>query len=439
MKMKKPYKYFFIGLFILALISILINYAPKRKADSLLAHQDSLLLASKIKMEYGLPIDSFEIIKGTIKKNTILGDIMSEFSIPAKVIGEIEEAAKGVFDFKRIKAGNIFAFLKPKTGSDAKYFIYEHSPTEYYIVDLTDSVTVEKREKATVTYHKTVSGVINSSLWNAMEDQKINPLVAVQLSEIFAWSIDFFGLQQGDAFKIMYDEQFVDSLSVGIGQIHGAWFLHAGKEFTAIPFEQDGKIEFFDADGKSLRKAFLKAPLKFSRISSGFSGCRYHPLLHRNTTHFGVDYAAASGTPVHAIGDGMVISAGRSGGAGNMIKIKHNSVYMTGYMHLRAFGPGIRSGKYVKQGDIIGYVGSTGLSTGPHLDFRVWRNNSPVNPLTIESPSVAPVKQDKMESFLLAKNAVVSQLEKVNLPEKSQPGEIKMYAITKYCVDSEAF
>jgi murein DD-endopeptidase MepM/ murein hydrolase activator NlpD len=273
-----------------------------------------------------------------------------------------------------------------------------------------------------------------------MEEQQINPMVAIELSEIFAWSIDFFGLQKNDAFKIMYDEQFVDSISVGIGEIHGAWFLHAGKEFTAIPFEQDGEVEFFDAEGKSLRKAFLKAPLRFSRISSKFTGSRYHPVLHRNTTHYGVDYAAPSGTPVHAIGDGMIISAGWNGGAGNMIKIRHNSVYSTGYMHLRAYGAGIKAGRYVRQGEIIGYVGSTGLSTGPHLDFRVWRNNSPVNPLTMESPSVEPVKPELMDNFLSLCTSIVSQLNNIGfLQEKMESNDVKIYALRKSNTDTEAY
>jgi murein DD-endopeptidase MepM/ murein hydrolase activator NlpD len=438
MKIKKTYLYFFLFFFVLVLVSVLFPFISK-KADSSEVKRGTQLIA-KAKLEYGLPADSFEIVKGKIRKNTMLANIMSEFSVSNQVIGKIELAAKGIFDFKKIRAGNIFAFLKSKkSDGKSKYFVYEHSPTEYYIVDLTDSVTIETHEKAIETHHKTVSGVINSSLWKAMEDQKINPLVAVNLSEIFAWSIDFFGLQQGDAFKIMYDEQFVDSLSVGIGKIHGAWFLHAGKEFTAIPFEQDGKVEYFDAEGKSLRKAFLKAPLKFSRISSYFTGCRYHPLLHCNTTHYGVDYAAPIGTPVHAIGDGMVLSAGWCGGAGNMIKIRHNSVYTTGYMHLRAFGAGVHAGSYVRQGDIIGYVGSTGLSTGPHLDFRVWRGNSPINPLTMESPSVEPVHPDKMNSFLLVKNTIVSQLDVINLSGKEKPEEIKIYALKGRCFDNEVF
>jgi murein DD-endopeptidase MepM/ murein hydrolase activator NlpD len=438
--MKKAYLYFFALVLILLFSSVFLYYTSKTNPELVSVQSDSSLISTQCRLEYGFPVDSFEIVKGTITKNKILGDIMSEFSIPVKIIAKLESAAKGIFDFRKIKAGNNFAFLKSKNPANGtQYFVYEHSPVEYYIVDLTDSVTIEKREKRIETHHKTTSGVINSSLWNSVSEQEINPMVAIKLSEIFAWSIDFFGLQRGDAFKIMYDEQYVDSISVGIGDIHGAWFRHAGKEFTAIPYIQDNEVEFFDAEGKSLRKAFLKAPLRFSHISSRFTGARFHPVLKRVTTHYGVDYAAPSGTPVHAIGDGMIISAGWSGGGGNMVKIRHNSVYASGYMHLRAYGSGIRSGTYVRQGEIIGYVGSTGLSTGPHLDFRVWRNNAPINPLAMESPSVEPVKPEKMAEFMVARNTVLSQLNNLKLPGIIDSGERIFYTLKGKCADTDAF
>lgn len=438
-RMKRLYSLFILLIVILIAIPFLFKAKSRSTVNQNMTIRDSLSINQDIKLAYGLPADSFVITKGKIQKNAFLGDILENSKLPAQIITKIEKAAKGIFDFRKIKAGNIFAILKPKKAENApSYLVYEHSPTEYYIVEITDSVTVQKREKETITYHKNVSGTISSSLWNAMEEQKINPQVATELSEIFAWSIDFFGLQKDDAFKIMYDEEFVDSMSVGIGNIHGAWFRHAGKEFTAIPFEQDGKIEFFDSQGNSLRKAFLKAPLRFSRISSRFTGSRFHPVLQRYTTHYGVDYAAPSGTPVHAIGDGVVISAGWSGGGGNMVKIRHNSVYSTAYLHLKAYGSGIRTGTYVRQGDVIGYVGSTGLSTGPHLDFRVWKNNTPVNPLTLESPSVEPVKKEQMDAFLAISNEIVTGLNNIQLRGLGIENQ-QIYALKGRCSDTDLF
>jgi murein DD-endopeptidase MepM/ murein hydrolase activator NlpD len=436
----KPYSYFFLLFLFLIAVSYLFKVNNSKSDNQNITIADSTLQKPMVKLAYGLPADSFEIIKGTIQKNMFFGDILGEFNITGNLLAKIEEAAKGIFDFRKIRAGNSFAVLKPKNAVDTpKYLVYEHSNTEYFIINLTDSITIEKREKEIHVHHKTVSGVISSSLWNAMEEQQINPMVAIELSEIFAWSIDFFGLQKDDAFKIMYDEKFVDSVSVGLGQIHGAWFRHAGKEFIAIPYEQDGKISYFDAEGKSLRKAFLKAPLRFSRISSRFTGSRFHPVLQRYTTHYGVDYAAPSGTPVHTIGDGTVISAGWSGGGGYMVKIRHNSVYSTAYLHLKGFAKGIRAGAYVNQGDLIGYVGSTGLSTGPHLDFRVWKNNAPVNPLKLESPSVEPVKPELMERYLSLKDMITDQLQKIELPRFEDIDNSTLYALGKKCIDCNEY
>jgi len=230
------------------------------------------------------------------------------------------------------------------------------------------------------------------------------------LSEVFAWTIDFFGLKKGDNFKVIYEELFIDGKPLSSGNIYGAQFNGSGTSVTAIPFIQDDKESFFDPNGISLRKAFLRAPLQFSRISSHFSSARMHPILRIVRPHYGVDYAAPVGTPVHAIGDGRVISATNEGGAGRMVKIQHNSVYATGYLHLSRFGDGISAGKYVKQGDIIGYVGTSGLSTGPHLDFRFYKNGSPVDPLKVEAPSAEPVSEANRNKFEQVKTVTLSLL-----------------------------
>lgn len=241
-------------------------------------------------------------------------------------------------------------------------------------------------------------------------DGGLHPSLAIKLSDIFAWTVDFFGLQKGDNFKVIYEELYIDSKLLGTGKIYGAQFNRSGSSVTAIPFIQDGKETYFDIDGNSLRKAFLKAPLQFSRISSRYSSSRLHPILRIRRPHFGVDYAAPVGTPVHAIGDGKIISAKTENGAGKMVKIQHNSVYATAYLHLSRFGPGISPGVYVKQGDIIGYVGSSGLSTGPHLDFRFYRNGSPVDPLKVEAPPVEPVSDINRDKFEMIKAVVLNLL-----------------------------
>ncbi len=238
-----------------------------------------------------------------------------------------------------------------------------------------------------------------------------HPSLAIALSEIFAWTVDFFGLQKGDSYKVIYEELFIEDISMGIGNIYGAQFTWAGNIISAIPFLQDGKGIYFDPEGNSLQKAFLKAPLHFSRISSRFSGSRMHPILRIRRPHYGVDYAAPVGTPVQAIGDGRVAEMRSDNVNGKMIKITHNSVYSTAYLHLSRFEEGIVSGGFVRQGDIIGYVGSTGLSTGPHLDFRFYKNGSPVDPLKVEAPPVEPVSEENLERFNKIKLVVLSLLE----------------------------
>ena len=301
---------------------------------------------------------------------------------------------------RKIRHGNNYtAFLSKDTLYRLQYLVYEHSPVEYVVFDFTDSVKVSLCQKEIITKRKTVTGEINTSLWDAITQNNINPLVAIELSEMYAWTVDFFGLQPGDHFTVVYDEFYVDSVSVGLGKIYAASFNHVGKELLAIPFMQDSVETYFDADGNSLRRAFLKAPLRFSRISSRYSNSRMHPVLKIRRPHFGVDYAAPSGTPVYAIGDGRVIMAAHQGGAGRMVKVRHNGVYTSTYMHLSGFGKGITSGKYVMQGELLGYVGTSGLSTGPHLDFRVFRNGAPIDPLKMESPPVDPVKPENKTAF----------------------------------------
>jgi len=258
------------------------------------------------------------------------------------------------------------------------------------------------------------SGVINGSLWLTMIENNDDPNLAIELSEIYAWTIDFFGLYPNDSYKIIYEKMYADTQFVGIGNIIATSFNHLNTDHSAFYFEKDSVGDYFDEEGGSLRRAFLKAPLRFSRISSRFSYNRKHPILKIRRPHLGIDYVAAIGTPVHAVGDGIVISAGRKGQAGRTVTIKHNGTYSTQYLHLSRYGTGIRSGVRVMQGQIIGYVGSSGLSTGPHLDFRFYRNGKAIDPLKVKSPPVSPVNHDNMEQFLESMNYWKSYLDTIS-------------------------
>jgi murein DD-endopeptidase MepM/ murein hydrolase activator NlpD len=363
-------------------------------------------------MKFGLPVDSFFIVEGKIKPNQNLGDLLTGFGIGMASVDLLARNSVEVFDVRKIRSGNNFyIFQSLDSAKTARYLVYENNRIDYVIFSLTDSLNSFTGQREVEIEQKTAWGVINSSLWNTMVQNNLSPVLAIELSEIFAWTIDFFGIQKGDRFRVLYEEQFVDGVSVGIGPIHAVEFDHSNKTFSAYRFFQDERFEYFDAEGQSLRKAFLKAPLEYARISSRFSHGRMHPILKIRRPHHGVDYAAPVGTPVVSIGEGLVQERGyQAGGAGNFVRIKHNAVYTTVYMHLRGFGPGINKGGRVKQGQVIGYVGSTGLSTGPHLDFRVYKNGSPIDPLRMEAPPSEPIKSENLADFTSIRDSLMLNL-----------------------------
>ncbi len=364
---------------------------------------------------YGIPVDSLKEIDGKIRANRFLSDILLQYGVSYPEVNQVIENSRDVFDVRKMVSGNSYSiFCDTFPDLKARYFLYQHSPETTYVFSLKDSLNITEFRKAKRIELKYVSGTIETSLWEAMVDEGYDPMLAIELSEIFAWTVDFFGLQKGDIFKAIYEEEYVGDQSLGIKRICGAQYIWSGKSFTAIPFVQDSVESYYDVDGASLRKAFLKAPLRYSRISSRYSSARMHPVLRIVRPHQGVDYAAPTGTPVHSIGDGRIISTSYDSANGNMVKIRHNSVYSTAYIHLSGFASGIKAGAVVKQGDVIGYVGSTGLATGPHLDFRFYVNGSPVDPLKVEAPSVDPVLEENMERFNIARTVVLSLLD--NLP-----------------------
>lgn len=351
-------------------------------------------------IEYGIVTDSFKIDRDEVKPGENLGSILSRLGADRKIIGNLDSYTQGVFDIRKLRSGNTYtAMMSNHDGNKLMYFVYSINDTSYVIFDFRDSLHVHADSKEVVRSLKSVSGVINSSLWATLQQSGTDPNLAVALANIYQWSIDFYAIQKGDAFKVIYEELSVDGKPMAMGEIHAAVFTHNGKEYYAHRFEQGNVTDYFDENGQNLRKEFLKAPLKFSRITSKFSNSRMHPILRIRRPHHGVDYAAPKGTPVHTIGNGVVVKASYAGGAGRLVAIKHNNGYSTTYMHLAGFGPGIHPGMRVSQGQIIGYVGSSGLSTGPHLDFRVYKNNVAMDPLKIESPPALPVSAKYRASF----------------------------------------
>lgn len=363
-------------------------------------------------LEYGIPVDSFNIVEGQIRWGQTIGNLLTGLNIRNEIINKLALVNPDTFNSKKVKAGNRYkVFYTKDTVNAVAYLVYGHSPIDFYIFDFRDSLRIYPFQKEVKAVRKIDEAQIKSSLWETMKSSGINPVLALDLSDVFAWTVDFFGLFPGDKFRVMYDELMIDSTSIGIGTIHAAWFEHRGEMNYAFRFEQDSVASYWDEKGNSLRKSFLKAPLRFSRISSRYSGSRMHPVLKIYRPHTGVDYAAPAGTPVVAIGDGVVIEKGYNHAAGNFVKIRHNSVYTSGYNHFSRFGKGVEKGARVKQGDVIGYVGSTGYATGPHLDLRFWMNGKAIDPLKVKSPPVEPIKAENLSRFTIARDSLLSLLD----------------------------
>ncbi|MBO4574381.1 MAG: peptidoglycan DD-metalloendopeptidase family protein [Bacteroidales bacterium] len=352
---------------------------------------------------YGICIDSLDVVEGKVQKNEFPANILQREGVSYNTVNHIDRNHRDVFDIRKIKVGNKYVFLTTRDSVPAaKYWIYEIDRTNYAVFQLTDSLKAWRGEKEVITMVEHVGVEIKSSLWNAMADAGCDASLILELSDIYAWTIDFFGIQPGDSCKVIFEKRFIsgDTVPFGIGNVLAAYFKSGGDSKYAFSYVQDGRKEYFDENGDNMRKAFLKAPLNYRRISSKFSNGRMHPVYHVVRPHHGVDYAAPVGTPVQSIGDGTVIAKGWDNkGGGNYVKIKHNSTYTTTYMHLKGFAKGISQGCKVKQGQTIGYVGSTGASTGPHLDFRLQKNGTYIDPLKFKSPSAEPVKKENMEQY----------------------------------------
>jgi murein DD-endopeptidase MepM/ murein hydrolase activator NlpD len=395
MKKKIKLSIFFTVIFGLFLVACQSSNSSKEKKELPAIQPDTVL--PQPQLLYGIPIDSFRVEVKKVRQNETFSDIFSQNNIRASLLDSLVALSDTVFDMRKIQVGHAYTIYRKD--SIVKALVYEITPLDYYRIFFGDSLRVNRFEIQKRMDTVIAKGEIKSSLWNATVEANISPQIAIELSEVYAWSIDFFGLQKGDKFVVKYQRIFADTTYLGIGKIIDALFLHEGVSYYAFYYQQDSAWTYFDEKGNSLQKQFLKAPLRYSRISSRFSNHRYHPVLKIYRPHHGVDYAAPTGTPVHSIGDGKVIKKGYDRGGGNFVKIKHNSVYTTTYMHLSRFAKGLKVGKHVTQGELIGYVGQTGLATGPHLDFRVYRNGQAINPLKLKSPPTKPIKNTEREAY----------------------------------------
>lgn len=402
--------------FILLMLLISVSCGNKAPVD-MQDEEGEPIEISEVPTLYGIPFESYKIHDGVIQKNQFLSDILLGYGVPYGSIAALADVAKNVHDVRNLRAGDKYAmFCANDSNETACFFVVETSPSQYVVYQLNDSIAAYIGNKPVEYRIRKASGVINSSLYQTIADNELSPELAIRLSDIYAWTVDFYRIQRGDSFKVIFEEVYVDDKPIGIGKILAAEFDHRGEKFFSYRFEQDSLANYFDENGESLRKAFLKAPLKFSRISSHYTQKRFHPVQKRWKAHLGTDYAAPTGTPILATGDGTVIASAYTKFNGNYVKIKHNSTYTTQYLHMSKRA--VKNGAFVRQGSVIGYVGMTGLATGPHVCYRFWKNGEQVDPYKQDLPPSEPVNPKYLDAFKAVCDSLAPQLAAIPIPEE---------------------
>ena len=364
--------------------------------------------------QLGFNPDSLSVVEGKVKNGQFFSTLLGSLGMSAQEAYNLTQACDSVFDVKTLRVGQAYRAYYAESESVPHYLVYERDKASSIVFSCRPPYGAWVYQKPVTVESRYADVTINTSLWNDMIAADVSPLLIVSLSDIYAWTVDFFALKKGDRFRVMYDEKMCDGEVLAVDTVRYAVFTHDGQDLPMVMYDQgDGGNIWWNEKGESMRKAFLKAPLNYSRVSSGFSYARKHPVTRKVQPHTGVDYAAPKGTPVMSIGDGVVTSMKYEGAGGNTVRIKHNSVYSTAYLHLSKYGPGLKVGQRVRQGQVIGYVGSTGRSTGPHLDFRVWKNGTPINPLKMDSPPAEPIKEESRPAFEAAHKMYKAQVDSI--------------------------
>lgn len=378
---------------------------------------------------YGFNFDDFKVQHDTVRNGDSFGELMLSHKVDYPKIAKISEEFKDTFDVRKIRIGKPYVILKSKdTLEQAQVFIYENDAINYTVVDLRDTVVAYKDKKQVTYVEREASGIIDSYLDQAIIDQNIDYSMSFKLSEIYAWTIDFFKLQKGDRFKIIYKEKYInDSIYVGAGPIEAAYFEHNGRPIYAFPYQHDSLkniLEYYDEEANNLRRTFLRAPIKFNyRISSRYNlkrRIRYYGYKVR--PHKGTDYAAPIGTPIIATADGTVTESTRRGGNGKYVKIRHNGTYSTQYLHMK--NQKVKRGEFVRQGDVIGWVGMTGNTGGPHVCYRFWKNGRQVDPLKEDLPLAEPLAEELRPDYFEFITPLREQLDCIEYMDNSIKEEL---------------
>ncbi len=368
--------------------------AVKAKAE---APEPTLTIDEQEAQRFGLPDSvALRVESGTVRSGQSLSHLLSPAGVGAQVLHRIATDQREVYDVRRMKAGQDWRLFRGPDGR-ARHFVYLINRKDYVVFDLDAEGRARKGAFPSETRRDFVEGEVQGSLYQVLDNEGHSTTLALAMAQVYAWTIDFSRIQAGDRFRILYERNYVGEEADGMPRILAAEFVHRGRNFPAFAFDQGDGMDHFDETGASLRKAFLKAPVEFSRISSRFDKKRFHPVLKKVKAHLGTDYAAPHGTPIVSVGDGVVVKASYTKGNGKYVKVRHNSTYTTQYLHMSRRN--VKEGQAVRQGDVIGYVGSTGLATGPHVCFRFWKNGQQVDHLREEFPPSTPIRDAQKSNF----------------------------------------
>jgi murein DD-endopeptidase MepM/ murein hydrolase activator NlpD len=409
---------------IIAFVILSLIFSCSSPVEESRVEFNAVLTAPEPIIEYGFEADTFLVIKDEIKSGESLGKILNEFGVSYSQIDKIaRRTRKTEFDVRYLKADHSYAMfcVQDTAGREkAEIFIYEEDKINYVVYDFRDTLKVYRSQKPIEVRLIEDAGIIEKGSSFFLSGAAVgmsDRLCEIISDEIYCWTLDFRHVQPGDRFKVLYEAKYLEGEFVGVGDVKAAYFNHLGEDFYAFPFNDTGFDDYFDQDGKNLRKFFLKTPVKNSRISSRYSRNRFHPVQKRWKAHKGTDYAAARGTPIWSTADGVVEASTYTKYNGNYVKVRHNGTFTTQYLHMSKIAKGVRVGTHVKQGQTIGYVGSTGLATGPHVCYRFWKNGEQVDPFKSKLPPSDPISSNSRATFELFRDSLSIMLDSIPFSE----------------------
>ncbi len=408
--------------FIVFGLAYLMQQTKPATASKIEINKLSYFPVVKPTLKYGFALDTFHVYQSEIKANQFLADILLKHKVDYLSIDKLARKSVDTFNVKNLRANKPYMILSRDSSQAADYFIYEPDVYKYVVYSLKDSMDISVIHRPIESRTETASGIIETSLWNTMMDNGLSMELTARMEDALAWSVDFYHIQKNDKFKLIYDQHYIDGKRVGVGDIHAALYKNKDYDYYAIYYENKKHSGFYDLEARPMKKVFLKSPVKYSRISSRFNKNRFHPILKRRKAHLGTDYAAPTGTPIYAVGNGTVTHKSYTRGNGKYVKIKHDRTYQTQYLHMNGYAKGLYVGKAVKQGEVIGYVGKTGLATGPHVCFRFWKNGRQVNHLKLNFPPPDPMPKSEVPKFNVLRDSMKILLDQIDYKTFEQEG-----------------